>query len=161
MDRSTVRNNPALLDRVAIAGGASIYPFCWNVLLSARAHGLGVAPDEWGTLRELAGRHGVSLEILMELGLVRSRDGGRPYDFFRGRLMIPIRDLEGRTTGFGARRLGEAPGRRARPRRGAGQPQSPRSGRTGAVHIWPGHRPGCRHPACSSLAPVTGNGVSG
>jgi nitroreductase len=29
------------LDRVAIAGGASIYPFCWNVLLSARAHGLG------------------------------------------------------------------------------------------------------------------------
>ncbi|MGI9645089.1 MAG: nitroreductase family protein, partial [Ilumatobacteraceae bacterium] len=29
------------LARVAIAGGASIYPFCWNVLLSARAHGLG------------------------------------------------------------------------------------------------------------------------
>jgi nitroreductase len=29
------------LDRVAMTGGASIYPFCWNVLLSARAHGLG------------------------------------------------------------------------------------------------------------------------
>ena len=29
------------LDRVAMAGGASVYPFCWNVLLSARAHGLG------------------------------------------------------------------------------------------------------------------------
>jgi nitroreductase len=29
------------LDRPAMTGGASIYPFCWNVLLSARAHGLG------------------------------------------------------------------------------------------------------------------------
>jgi nitroreductase len=29
------------LDRAAIAGGASVYPFCWNVLLAARAHGLG------------------------------------------------------------------------------------------------------------------------
>jgi nitroreductase len=29
------------LDRVPITGGASVYPFCWNLLLSARAHGLG------------------------------------------------------------------------------------------------------------------------
>lgn len=29
------------LDRVALTGGGSIYPFCWNLLLSARAHGLG------------------------------------------------------------------------------------------------------------------------
>jgi nitroreductase len=29
------------LDRYQIAGGASIYPFVWNILLSARAHGLG------------------------------------------------------------------------------------------------------------------------
>lgn len=29
------------LDRPTITGGASIYPFCWSVLLSARAHGLG------------------------------------------------------------------------------------------------------------------------
>lgn len=29
------------LDRAAIVPGASIYPFCWSVLLSARAHGLG------------------------------------------------------------------------------------------------------------------------
>lgn len=28
-------------DRPAITGGASIYPFCWNILLSARAQGLG------------------------------------------------------------------------------------------------------------------------
>jgi nitroreductase len=29
------------LDRPPVTGGASIYPFCWNLLLSARAHGLG------------------------------------------------------------------------------------------------------------------------
>ena len=29
------------LDRVAITGGASIYPFCWNLLLAARSRGLG------------------------------------------------------------------------------------------------------------------------
>jgi nitroreductase len=31
----------AELDRPPVTGGASIYPFCWNLLLSARAHGLG------------------------------------------------------------------------------------------------------------------------
>ena len=29
------------LERPPITGGASIYPFCWSLLLSARAHGLG------------------------------------------------------------------------------------------------------------------------
>jgi len=29
------------LDRAAITGGASIYPFCWNLLLAARSRGLG------------------------------------------------------------------------------------------------------------------------
>jgi len=30
-----------ILDRPALVGGASIYPFCWNVLLAARDRGLG------------------------------------------------------------------------------------------------------------------------
>lgn len=29
------------LDRAAIVPGASIYPFCWNAMLAARAHGVG------------------------------------------------------------------------------------------------------------------------
>jgi len=29
------------LDRPPVVGGASIYPFCWSILLAARAHGLG------------------------------------------------------------------------------------------------------------------------
>ena len=31
----------AELDRATVVPGASIYPFCWNVLLAARARGLG------------------------------------------------------------------------------------------------------------------------
>jgi nitroreductase len=30
-----------ILDRPPITGGASLYPFCWSLLLAARAHGLG------------------------------------------------------------------------------------------------------------------------
>jgi nitroreductase len=29
------------LQRPPVVGGASIYPFCWSILLAARAHGLG------------------------------------------------------------------------------------------------------------------------
>lgn len=29
------------LDRVGFCAGASVYPFCWSILLAARAHGLG------------------------------------------------------------------------------------------------------------------------
>jgi nitroreductase len=41
VDLRDVAMMDANLDRPAVAGGASIYPFCWNVLLAARAHGLG------------------------------------------------------------------------------------------------------------------------
>jgi nitroreductase len=41
VDLSKVAMMDAVLDRPAITGGASIYPFCWNLMLSARAHGLG------------------------------------------------------------------------------------------------------------------------
>ncbi len=40
-DLSKVAMMDADLDRAPVTGGASIYPFCWNLMLSARAHGLG------------------------------------------------------------------------------------------------------------------------
>jgi DNA primase len=47
---------------------------------------------------------------LEDAGLARRSADGRPYDFFRGRLMIPIADMQGRCIGFGGRRLsGDGP----------------------------------------------------
>lgn len=40
-DLSKLAMMDAELDRAPLTGGASIYPFCWNLMLSARAHGLG------------------------------------------------------------------------------------------------------------------------
>jgi len=40
---------------------------------------------------------------LLEAGLVSERDNGGYYDRFRNRVMIPIRDEEGKMSGFGAR----------------------------------------------------------
>lgn len=40
-DLARIAMMDADLARPAITGGGSIYPFCWNLLLSARAHGLG------------------------------------------------------------------------------------------------------------------------
>ena len=41
VDLSNVAMMDSGLDRPPVTGGASIYPFCWNLMLSARAHGLG------------------------------------------------------------------------------------------------------------------------
>lgn len=48
---------------------------------------------------------GVRPELLEAVGLARRDSSGRLRDFFHDRLMIPVRDLKGRTVGFGARRL--------------------------------------------------------
>lgn len=73
---------------------------------TARAFGLGLAPDDWGALRGFGARRGIDPEVLVELGLLgRSRQGGRLYDFFRDRLMFPIRDEQGKVVAFGGRTL--------------------------------------------------------
>lgn len=74
------------------------------------AFSVGWAPANGQALVDLARSEDRSLDVFEEVGLVRRNDSGRPYDFFRGRLVIPIRDLRGRTVGFGARRLVEADG---------------------------------------------------
>ena len=48
---------------------------------------------------------GYTPEQIAEAELARATDDGRHYDFFRGRLMIPIRDWQARVAGFGSRAL--------------------------------------------------------
>jgi len=73
--------------------------------------GLGWAPRDGTGLLEAARSAGLDPELLIEAGLVGRADGGRLYDFFRGRLMIPIRDPRGHMVGFGGRQLPEDEGK--------------------------------------------------
>lgn len=68
-------------------------------------YGLGFAPREGSVLLAHARDRGVDSRDLEEAGLLRRSDDGRLQDYFRGRLMIPIRDALGRLVGFGGRVL--------------------------------------------------------
>jgi DNA primase len=71
------------------------------------AFGLGYAPDRWdGLLRHLQQVEGLTPEVLEAAGLVVPRKGGEGfYDRFRHRVMVPIRDRQGRVIAFGGRSL--------------------------------------------------------
>jgi DNA primase len=71
----------------------------------ARAFGFGFAPDSRNKLRTALKDFGDAM--LIEAGLLIQVEGKEPYDRFRGRLMIPIRDQRGRVIAFGGRIIGE------------------------------------------------------
>jgi len=68
-----------------------------------RDFGIGFAPDSRGKLK--AALKGFGDGKLIETGLLISVEDKEPYDRFRGRLMIPIRDQRGRVIAFGGRIL--------------------------------------------------------
>jgi DNA primase len=69
--------------------------------------GLGFAPDSWdGALNHLR-RSGIDFRAAVAAGLIRQRASGGYYDYFRSRIMIPIRDLNDSVVAFGGRILGE------------------------------------------------------
>jgi DNA primase len=70
---------------------------------TARAFGIGFAPDSRGKLKAALKDYGDAM--LVESGMLIQVEGKEPYDRFRGRLMIPIRDARGRTIAFGGRIL--------------------------------------------------------
>ena len=68
--------------------------------------GLGYAPPAWDALLKVAGRRGLSPQILERAGLAVPRPkGGGHYDRFRDRVTFPIANLSHRTIAFGARAL--------------------------------------------------------
>jgi DNA primase len=67
---------------------------------------LGFAPDSNSALKDHLNARDVSLDDMIEAGLVRAADGDRPArDFFYGRVMFPIADVRGRIIAFGGRGL--------------------------------------------------------
>lgn len=71
---------------------------------------IGYAPDGWDGLLKALGTDQRSRQQLIDLKLINRNEQGRHYDFFRDRLMFPIRDRRGRVVGFGGRILqGDGP----------------------------------------------------
>ena len=69
---------------------------------------LGYSPAGGDVLVQSMHSKGFTLPVLEECGLAKqSQDENRFYDSFRGRIMFPINDIQGRTVAFGARALGD------------------------------------------------------
>ena len=65
---------------------------------------IGYCPDSWDAMSTAATEAGYTPERLLALGLAKDKDG-KLWDFFKGRVMFPIRDLTGRSIAFGGRTL--------------------------------------------------------
>ncbi len=67
--------------------------------------GLGYAPEGWDTTLNWAQKNGYTMDAL-EIGkLIANSESGRKFDFFRGRLMIPVHDESGQVVAFSGRLL--------------------------------------------------------
>jgi DNA primase len=68
---------------------------------------LGYAPEGWRNLRDHLQKEKIPLKHAEQAGLLVSRKDGDYYDRFRGRLMFPIEDINGKVIAFGGRIIGE------------------------------------------------------
>ncbi|MFN8050530.1 MAG: DNA primase [Acidimicrobiales bacterium] len=68
---------------------------------------VGWAPDRWD---ELVKYLKVPDDVLVDTGLGMRNKAGRQQDFFRGRILFPIFDDQGRPVAFGGRKLPDAEG---------------------------------------------------
>ena len=64
---------------------------------------LGFVPDAWSWLMDRAKSTPYTPAVLEACGLLTRNETGRVYDRFRGRIIFPIRDLQGRVISFGGR----------------------------------------------------------
>lgn len=71
----------------------------------AKTFRLGYAPDAWDNLIKIFGHKGFTPDRLQKAGLSKQSERKTYIDQFRGRLLIPIRDIRGRVQGFTARVL--------------------------------------------------------
>jgi DNA primase len=71
---------------------------------------LGYSPPGGEVLLQSLKSKGHTVEAIEECGLARrSENGDRLYDAFRGRIMFPIMDIQGRAIAFGARAMDDRP----------------------------------------------------
>ncbi|HEY0375807.1 MAG TPA: DNA primase [Pyrinomonadaceae bacterium] len=70
-----------------------------------KAFHLGYAPDSWDALSSHLKQRGATAAQIERSGLVVKKDAGGFYDRFRGRLIFPVMDAQGRAVAFGGRTL--------------------------------------------------------
>lgn len=73
---------------------------------SIRRFNIGYAPPG-NKLMKAMKQHGYTLEEMEAAGLVVKKDSGEYYDKFRNRVMIAIKNLQGKIIGFGGRAMGD------------------------------------------------------
>ncbi len=66
---------------------------------------LAYAPDSWDALSIYLRQKGATQEQIDKSGLVVKKEDGGSYDRFRGRLIFPVMDIQGRPIAFGGRTL--------------------------------------------------------
>jgi DNA primase len=69
---------------------------------------IGYAPDGWSSFIDHAKSKGYTEDELVLLGLARRNDKGHHYDFFRHRVMFPVRNAQGQVIAFGGRVLDQS-----------------------------------------------------
>jgi DNA primase catalytic core len=72
---------------------------------TSRTFHLGFAPDSWDALSTHLRQKGATQQQLELSGLVVKKEEGGSYDRFRGRLMFPVFDAQGKPIAFGGRTL--------------------------------------------------------
>ncbi|MCJ8271932.1 MAG: DNA primase, partial [Psychrosphaera sp.] len=66
-------------------------------------YGMGYAPSEWDGALKAFGTNPQLYQQLQDLKITTISDKGKVFDFFRDRLMFPIRNRRGKVIGFGGR----------------------------------------------------------
>ncbi len=72
---------------------------------SIERYQIGFAPNAWNWLNDLGAARGLKADVLEAIGLLAKSEKGSRYDRFRGRVLFPIRDPQGRPIAVGGRVL--------------------------------------------------------
>lgn len=76
----------------------------------AKTFGIGYSSEGWNNITQLAKSVKVSDEIIIDTGLAIKNDKGNIYDRFRGRIMFPIRNIQGNVIAYGGRVIDDVDG---------------------------------------------------
>ncbi|MEK4340254.1 DNA primase [Brevibacillus sp. FSL L8-0710] len=68
-------------------------------------YGIGFAPDSWNFVTSFLQNRRFSLDLMVEAGLLAKSEAGKIFDRFRGRVIFPIHDAQGKVIAFGGRAL--------------------------------------------------------